>query len=121
MAIKKPEILRVIDYAPAVTWREISGCFCWNRVIFYRLEVVKLLFQQYYKVKKGVKHFRWLQQGYFLICHIMEKKVFFNTTVPENLIKEFKILAIRLSKRQNELLVEAIQDLLKKYDKKTKK
>ena len=46
----------------------------------------------------------------------MEKKVFFNTTVPENLIKEFKILAIRLSKRQNELLVEAIQDLLKVLD-----
>jgi len=50
----------------------------------------------------------------------MEKKVFFNTTVPENLIKEFKILAIHLSKRQNELLVEAIQDLLKKYEKKVK-
>ena len=50
----------------------------------------------------------------------MEKKVFFNTTVPENLIKEFKILAIRLSKRQNELLVEAIQDILKKYEKKAK-
>ena len=51
----------------------------------------------------------------------MEKKVFFNTTVPENLIKEFKILAIQLGKRQNELLVEAIQDLLKKYEKPTKK
>ena len=50
----------------------------------------------------------------------MEKKVFFNTTVPENLIKEFKILAIRHSKRQNELLVEAIKDLLKKYEKKAK-
>ena len=47
----------------------------------------------------------------------MEKKVFFNTTVPENLIKQFKILAINLGKRQNELLVEAIQDILKKYEK----
>jgi metal-responsive CopG/Arc/MetJ family transcriptional regulator len=51
----------------------------------------------------------------------MEKKVFFNTTVPENLIKEFKILAIQLGKRQNELLVEAIRDILKKYEKKPKK
>ena len=51
----------------------------------------------------------------------MDKKVFFNTTVPKNLIKEFKILAIRVDKRQNELLVEAIQDLLKKYEKRTSK
>ena len=48
----------------------------------------------------------------------MEKKVFFNTTVPENLIKQFKILAINLGKRQNELLVEAIHDLLKKHEEK---
>jgi len=51
----------------------------------------------------------------------MDKKVFFNTTVSESLIKEFKILAIRQSKRQNKLLEEAIQDLLKKYEKKDKK
>ena len=51
----------------------------------------------------------------------MEKKVFFNTTVTENLIKDFKILAINLGKRQNELLEEAIQDILKKYDKKQKR
>ena len=50
----------------------------------------------------------------------MNKKVFFNTTVSESLIKEFKILAIQLSKRQNQLLEEAIQDLLKKYEKETK-
>ena len=51
----------------------------------------------------------------------MEKKVFFNTTVPENLIKEFKILAIKLGKRQNELLAEAIQDVLEKYEKEASK
>jgi len=50
----------------------------------------------------------------------MEKKVFFNTTVTENLIKDFKILAIKIGKRQNELLEEAIRDILKKYEKKTK-
>jgi hypothetical protein len=47
----------------------------------------------------------------------MEKKVFFNTTVTETLIKKFKILAIHLGKRQNQLLEEAIHDLLKKYEK----
>ena len=36
----------------------------------------------------------------------------------EKLIKQFKILAIELSKRQNELLEEAIKDILKKYGKK---
>ena len=51
----------------------------------------------------------------------MEKKVFFNTTVPENFIKQFKIVAIQLGKRQNELLVEVIRDILKKYEKKDKK
>ena len=45
----------------------------------------------------------------------MDKKVFFNTTITEDLLKKFKILAINLSKRQNELLEEAIQDILKKY------
>jgi len=47
----------------------------------------------------------------------MDKKVFFNTTVSENLIKEFKILAIRAGKRQNQLLEEALKDILKKYEK----
>lgn len=47
----------------------------------------------------------------------MDKKVFFNTTVSENLIKEFKVLAVQQGKRQNQLLEEAIQDLLKKYQK----
>ena len=51
----------------------------------------------------------------------MDKKVFFNTTVTESLIKEFKILAIKQSKRQNQILEEAIHDLLKKYKKKAPK
>ena len=45
----------------------------------------------------------------------------YNTRLDEELIKQFKILAILQSKRQNELLEEAIQDLLKKYEKKDKK
>ena len=49
------------------------------------------------------------------------KKIFFNTTVNEDLIKKFKVLAVMESKRQNELLEEAIQDILKKYEKEAKK
>jgi hypothetical protein len=36
----------------------------------------------------------------------------------EELIKQFKILAIELNKRQNELLEEAIKDIHNKYGKK---
>jgi hypothetical protein len=39
----------------------------------------------------------------------------YNTTIDADLIKEIKILAARLEKRQNDLLEEAIQDLLEKY------
>jgi len=51
----------------------------------------------------------------------MDKKVFFNTTVSENLIKEFKVLAVQQGRRQNQLLEEAIQDLLNKYERDTNK
>ena len=39
----------------------------------------------------------------------------YNTTLDSDLIKEIRILAAQLEKRQNDLLEEAIQDLLKKY------
>ena len=45
----------------------------------------------------------------------MSKRKMYNTTIDADLIKEIKILAARLEKRQNDLLEEAIQDLLKKY------
>jgi hypothetical protein len=48
-------------------------------------------------------------------------KILYNTRVEKELVKEFKILAIKLEKRQNDLLEEAIQDLLKKYGKEPKK
>jgi len=38
----------------------------------------------------------------------------------KELIKQFKILAIEQEKRQNQMLEEAIRDLLIKYGKKTK-
>ena len=48
-------------------------------------------------------------------------KITYNTRMEEGLIKRFKILAIQLGKRQNEVLEEAIRDLLKKHEKKSKK
>ena len=50
-----------------------------------------------------------------------KKRTFYNTTLDEDLLKALKILAIEESKRQNDLLEEAIRDLLKKYKKKVKK
>ena len=47
-------------------------------------------------------------------------KVTYNTRIEEELIKQFKILAIMEGKRQNQLLEEALKDLLKKYEKKAK-
>ena len=40
----------------------------------------------------------------------------YNTSLKANLIKKLKILAAETDKRQNDLLEEAIEDLLKKYD-----
>ena len=42
----------------------------------------------------------------------------YNTTLYADLIKEIRILAAQLEKRQNDLLEEAIQDLLEKYNEK---
>ena len=48
-------------------------------------------------------------------------KIAYNTRIDEDLIKQFKVLAIMESRRQNELIEEALRDLLKKYEKKVKK
>ena len=45
----------------------------------------------------------------------MGKRKIYNTTLDADLMKEIRILAAQLEKRQNAILEEAIQDLLKKY------
>jgi hypothetical protein len=45
----------------------------------------------------------------------MAKRKMYNTTLDVDLIREIKILAAQLDLRQNDLLEEAIQDLMKKY------
>ena len=49
----------------------------------------------------------------------MEKRrTYYNTTIQTDLLKQLKILAIELGTRQNDLLEEAIRDLLAKHAKK---
>ena len=58
------------------------------------------------------------------ICYVnlMEiKRKKFNTTLREDLIKKMKILAVQKDVNVNDLLEQAIQDLLKKYEKKANK
>ena len=50
-----------------------------------------------------------------------KKRVHYNTTLEFDLLKRLKFLSIEENKRHNDLLEEAIQDLLKKYEKKQKK
>ena len=45
----------------------------------------------------------------------MGKRKMYNTTLDVNLIREIRILAAQLDRRQNDLLEEAINDVLKKY------
>jgi hypothetical protein len=49
------------------------------------------------------------------------KRKNYNTTLRVDLIKGLKMLAVEKDARANDLLEEAIQDLLKKYEKKAKK
>jgi hypothetical protein len=50
----------------------------------------------------------------------MDKKIF-STTLNNDLMKEFKKLCIDLERPVNDLLEEAMKDLLVKYEKKVKK
>jgi len=45
----------------------------------------------------------------------MGKRKMYNTTLDADLIKEIRILAAQLEKRHNDLIEEAIRDLLEKY------
>jgi hypothetical protein len=49
------------------------------------------------------------------------EKTYINTTVTTDILKSLKVLAAHEGKRLNQLLEEAIQDLLKKYEKKGEK
>ncbi len=48
----------------------------------------------------------------------MGKRKMYNTTLDVDLLRDLKILAAKLDLRQNDLMEEAIQDLIKKYEQK---
>ena len=61
-------------------------------------------------------------QPWFILVRveIMAKtagKTYINTTLDTNLLRSLKVLAAQKDKRLNQLLEEAINDLLKKYEK----
>jgi hypothetical protein len=45
----------------------------------------------------------------------MGKRKMYNTTLDVDLLRELRILAAKLDLRQNDLMEEAIRDLIKKY------
>ena len=45
----------------------------------------------------------------------MAKRKMYNTTLDADLLRELRILAAQLDLRQNDILEEAIRNLLKKY------
>lgn len=51
----------------------------------------------------------------------MAERKMYNTTLDVELLRKLKVLAAQTDKRQNDLIEEAIQDLLKKYEIKVKK
>jgi hypothetical protein len=56
--------------------------------------------------------------GLYYFSFMENKRVHYTTTLKVNLLKRLKILAIEKNLRHNDLIEEAIQDLLKKYEKK---
>jgi dephospho-CoA kinase len=49
-----------------------------------------------------------------------QKRIHYNTTLDAELLKQLKFLSVEENKRHNELLEEAIRDLLKKRGKQIK-
>jgi len=57
-------------------------------------------------------------QPYGILAGMEKRRSYYNTTLQTDLLKQLKILAIEQGTRQNDLLEEAIRDLLAKYGKK---
>ena len=57
-------------------------------------------------------------EPYGILAGMEKRRTYYNTTIQTDLLKQLKILAIEQGTRQNDLLEEAIRDLLAKYGKK---
>ena len=55
-----------------------------------------------------------------LDCMAKKERTHYNTTLDVDLLKRLKFLSVELNKRHNELLEEAIELLLDKYEDKSK-
>lgn len=53
---------------------------------------------------------------YYIELAMKKKRTHYNTTLEIDLLKKLKFLAVEVNSRQNDLLEEAIQDLLNKYE-----
>ena len=65
-------------------------------------------------VKLFVLRYGWQSDKKSLMT---EERRPYNTTIRVDLAKKLRILAAQVEKRQNDLLEEAIQDLVRKYEK----
>jgi hypothetical protein len=52
-----------------------------------------------------------------VLLNMEKNRTPYNTTIDKNLLKRLKLLSVEENKRHNDLLEEAIQDLLNKYKK----
>jgi hypothetical protein len=66
-------------------------------------------------IQNKIKEKYFMEQTRLETLSTMGKRKMYNTTLDADLIRQIKILAAQLEKRQNDLLEEAIKDLLKKY------
>jgi tagatose-1,6-bisphosphate aldolase non-catalytic subunit AgaZ/GatZ len=66
--------------------------------------------------RQGIRLYWTDQSNRIAIEFAMTNRKMYNTTIDANLIRQIKILAAQLEKRQNDLLEEAIEDLLRKYE-----
>jgi hypothetical protein len=57
-------------------------------------------------------------QLYGILADMEKQRVHYNTTLDEGLLKKLKHLSVELGVRHNDLLEEAIADLVEKYAKK---
>lgn len=71
---------------------------------------------------ENIKLFYCYVAIYMLYIHVVDdERKSYNTTLRKDLLKKIRILAALTDRKQNDLIEEALLDLLKKYTKKSDK
>ena len=76
---------------------------------------IKIAFLQY-----RCQRLNWVLRGiqlYGILAGMEKRRVHYNTTIDQDLLKKLKHLSVELGVRHNDLLEEAIADLVEKYEK----